>query len=188
MISPVCGIAHARERGLARLGHAADQRLAAPSPARGPEMRTTAIAAGGRPEERAKMVGRVRAHDRVEANHRIRVKVSVAKRPNGEVETHNGLCHMTDDDTKKGETPQKLNAPVVTVRNSGEPIKLTNVRFDGFAEKTRYQVQHFAYLRVRKLNPIKLQFIPIANSTNDMLARSFRSQVHQKLHNSLGTW
>ena len=26
------------------------------SPARGPEMRTTAIAAGGRPEERAKMV------------------------------------------------------------------------------------------------------------------------------------
>ncbi len=28
------------------------------SPARGPEMRTTAMAAGGRPEERAKMVGR----------------------------------------------------------------------------------------------------------------------------------
>ena len=48
-------IAHPGERGLARGGQAADQRLSA-SPARGPEMRTTAIAAGGRPEERAKMV------------------------------------------------------------------------------------------------------------------------------------
>ena len=40
------------------------------SPARGPEMRTTAIAAGGRPEERAKMVSRARAGiARTEAPH-----------------------------------------------------------------------------------------------------------------------
>ena len=50
-------IAHARDRRLARLGHAADH-FSSATPRPGPETRTTAIAAGGRPEERAKMVER----------------------------------------------------------------------------------------------------------------------------------
>ena len=50
-------IADAGERGFSRLGDFAG-RIFSASPARGPEMRTTAIAAGPRPEERAKMVGR----------------------------------------------------------------------------------------------------------------------------------
>ena len=52
------GIAHARQRRPPRL--AAPGRSAAPARrrARGPEMRMTAIAAGGRPEESAKMVSR----------------------------------------------------------------------------------------------------------------------------------
>ena len=53
-------IAHAGERGLARLRQLPVSAFSA-SPARGPEMRTTAIAAGGRPEDRAKMVSRARA-------------------------------------------------------------------------------------------------------------------------------
>ena len=50
-------IAHARQGRRARRGDFAGQRLERVARAR-PEMRTTAIAAGGRPEERAKMVSR----------------------------------------------------------------------------------------------------------------------------------
>ena len=58
MASCVCGSrmrASAAWRGAGSLPMSA----ASAAPARGPEMRTTAIAAGGRPEERAKMVGGV---------------------------------------------------------------------------------------------------------------------------------
>ena len=51
------GIAHARQRRLRGSGTRPISALSA-APARGPEMRTTAIAAGGRPEESAKMVSR----------------------------------------------------------------------------------------------------------------------------------
>ena len=54
-ISPVAGSRTPRAARAARLGQLPASALSA-SPARGPEMRTTAIAAGGRPEERAKMV------------------------------------------------------------------------------------------------------------------------------------
>ena len=58
MTSAGCGIAHARQaspaaaRGIRPISRSSAKR------ARGPEMRTTAIAAGGRPEESAKMVSR----------------------------------------------------------------------------------------------------------------------------------
>ena len=57
MISPVAG---SRTRASAALRGSGMRPVSAfsASPARGPEMRTTAIAAGGRPEERAKMVSR----------------------------------------------------------------------------------------------------------------------------------
>ena len=47
------------------------------APARGPEMRTTAIAAGARPEERAKMVSRSIRHKWVEANRGLRGKAKI---------------------------------------------------------------------------------------------------------------
>ena len=51
-------IAHPRERRLARRRHAADQLFERRRRASRPQTRTTAIAAGGRPDESAKMVGR----------------------------------------------------------------------------------------------------------------------------------
>ena len=48
----------AHKGGLARDGQGLPVRACSASPAPEPEMRTTAIAAGPRPEERAKLVGR----------------------------------------------------------------------------------------------------------------------------------
>ena len=58
MTSPLCGSRSRASAGLPRLRQPSDQRLERRAAHADPEMRTTAIAAGGRPEERAKMVSR----------------------------------------------------------------------------------------------------------------------------------
>jgi hypothetical protein len=45
----------------------------------GPEMRTTAIAAGGRPDESAKIVSRAGGMENVQSHYRLRVKPSLSK-------------------------------------------------------------------------------------------------------------
>ena len=79
-----CRIADAGKGRLARRGDFAGEALSA-SPARGPEMRMTAIAAGGRPEERAKMVSRAVSDIDGARKRQCADRVKCARSPNPEV-------------------------------------------------------------------------------------------------------